>query len=189
MYREVFQSLNESIKRRNSPDSYLPPKGTMRDVIHRGYIKDATFPLRYDFIPDGKGTSNSGVHAYYFNNEGTRGVIEIKHRYAPKTTGHETSSKISFEMIDGKPLDSIDLHRMIVPALMHHNRSHTPDIIEFDKSISDSAEDLISRLGDKFEPGETIRMGETVRFVKRKLDPKISRVISHIKSKLNNNKG
>lgn len=185
MYREVFQSLNESIKRRNSPDAYIPPKGGMRDVIHRGYIKDATFPLRYDFIPDGKGSSNSGTHAYYFNDGGSRGVVEIKHRYSPTMDGRETKSILSFEMIDGKPLDSIDIHRMIAPALMHHNRSHAPDVIEFDHSVSDSVDDLISRLGSAFEPGEVSRNGKSTKVAKRKIEPKVSRIISHIRERLN----
>lgn len=181
MYREVFQSLNESIRKRNSPEAFLPPKGERRDVIHRGYIKDATFPLRYDFIPDGKGSSNSGIHAYYFNDGSRKGVIQIQHRYAPLISGHETKSKLSFEMFEGKPLDPIDIHRMIVPALMHHNKSHIPDIIEFDDSVKESMDDLIFRLGDTFEIGNR----KSGKIVRRKLDPKISRVITHINKKLN----
>ena len=179
IYREVFQSLHESVKKRNSPESFLPPKRGGREVIHRGYIKDATFPLRYDFIPDGKGTSNSGVHAYYFNNGGSRGVIEIKHRYSPRSSGHETISKISYDFIDGEPLEEIDVHRMLVPALLHHNRSHTPDIIHFDDSVKGSTKDLISRLGSDFE------IAKNGNFIKRKLDPKIGRVVSHIRKRIN----
>ena len=182
IYREVFQSLHESVKKRYSPETFLPPKSNGREVIHRGYIKDATFPLRYDFIPDGKGTSNSGVHAYYFNDGGRRGVIQIEHRYSPLVSGHETKSKLSFEIFDGGSLEPIDIHRMLVPALTHHNRSHKPDIIEFDESVKDSADDLISRLGDVFELGER----KNKKIIRRKLDPKISRVVSHIRKKLNN---
>ena len=87
MFNELFQSLHESIKKRNTPDSFIPSDIISSDVIHRGYIKDATFPLKYDFVPDGKGHSNSGSHVYSFRDNNLSGVIEINHRYNPSMSG------------------------------------------------------------------------------------------------------
>lgn len=183
MYREVFQSLNESIKKRNTPDSFLPKQVGGKDVIHRGYIKDATFPLKYDFIPDGKGHANSGTHVYSFNDSNKSGVIEIKHNYRPNLSGHETVSRISFEMNQGESPEDIQVHRMLLPVLKHHVKSHGPDIIRFGDNVP-FVDTLIRKLGSDFESFET----KSNKMVKRKIDPKVSRIISNIKKRINNNK-
>ena len=51
MFNELFQSINESIKKRNNPDDFLPSASSHGDVIHRGYLRNAAFPIRYSFIP------------------------------------------------------------------------------------------------------------------------------------------
>lgn len=180
MFDELFQSLHESIKRRNTPDSFIPSDIISKDVIHRGYIKDASFPLKYDFIPDGKGHSNSGSHVYSFRDGENSGLIEIKHIHKPNLSGHETVSTISFEMNQGKSPEEIEIHRMILPALNHHVRSHGPDIIKFEESIP-FIDTLIRKLGSNFESFET----KGNKIVKRKIDPRTQRIIGHIKTKIN----
>ena len=54
MFNELFQSLHEAVKKRNTPDSYIIDGEKNSDVIHRGYVRNAPFPLRHDFLPDGK---------------------------------------------------------------------------------------------------------------------------------------
>ena len=167
MINEIFNSIHESIKRRNTPDSFIPSDLISKDIIHRGYIKDASFPLKYDFIPDGKGHSNSGSHVYSFRDGDRSGIIEINHRYKPNLSGHETISNISFEMNNGKSPEEIEIHRMILPALQHH-----------------IVETLIRKLGSNFESFET----KGNQIVKRKIDPRTQRIIGHIRSKINKNK-
>ena len=183
MINEIFNSIHESIKRRNTPDSFIPSDLISKDIIHRGYIKDASFPLKYDFIPDGKGHSNSGSHVYSFRDGDRSGIIEINHRYKPNLSGHETISNISFEMNNGKSPEEIEIHRMILPALQHHMKSHGPDIIRFGENIP-FVETLIRKLGSNFESFET----KGNQIVKRKIDPRTQRIIGHIRSKINKNK-
>jgi hypothetical protein len=184
MYREVFQSLNESIKKRNTPDSFILGVGNnSKEVIHRGYIKDASFPLKYDFMPDGKGHSNSGTHVYSFKDGNRSGVVEISHRYRPNLSGHETLSTVSFEMNQGNSPEDIEVHRMIMPALRHHLKSHGPDIINFGDGVP-YVDSLIRRMGSDFETFET----KGKKIIKRKIDPKVKRIVSHIKKKINNKK-
>lgn len=187
MYREVFQSLNESIKKRNTPDSFLPPVASEKETIHRGYLKTASLPIRYDFKPDGKGGANSGTHAYVFKDKDRSGIVEISFRHAPSMSGHETSSKISYEMVRGDPLEDIDAHRIIIPILKHHLKSHAPDSIQFNNTIP-FQDDLIRRMGDSFDEFEKQTKDGVVKIAKRILDPKIGRIVSHIKNKLNNNR-
>lgn len=184
MYDKVFQSLNEQVKKRNTPESFLPPENKRKDVIHRGYLRNSTFPIRYDFIPDGN-AQNTGTHAYYFADGNNRGVVTVNHRISPKDSGHETESLISYEMISGKKPEDIDLHRIILPVVSHHSKSHDPDIINLHNSIKFS-DDLTRRLGTNYI-SSTTKTNNTV--LKKKLDPKISRVLTHIKNKLNNRKG
>jgi hypothetical protein len=186
MFNELFQSLHEAVKKRNTPDNYVIDGKDSEDVIHRGYI-DASFPLRYDFIPDGRGIKNSGIHAYAFDNDGIKGVVEIHHKYSPKESGHETHSRVSFEMTNGRRPKDIQIHRTILPAILHHMKSHSPDIVEFGPSVKFS-DDLIRRLGKKFDSYEKTSEEGTTRIAKRKLDQRTSRVVQHIKKRLNRNK-
>jgi hypothetical protein len=183
MYSELFQSLNESIKKRNTPDSFIPKKVEGKDVIHRGYIKDATFPLKYDFVPDNKGHSNSGTHVYSFNNGNQSGIIEINHKHRPNLSGHETISNISFEMNGGEDLEDIHIHRMIMPALKHHMKSHGPDIVKFGDNVP-FVDTLIRKLGSDFESFDT----KGNKMVKRKIDPKVKRIINNIRKRINTKK-
>ena len=102
MYNDVFKSLNESIKKRNSPADFLPvDEKDLKDVIHRGYLKKSAYPIKWDIVPDGK-TKNSGKHIYSFRSGGASGILEIEHKYAPQNSGHETRSRVHFEL-NGKP--------------------------------------------------------------------------------------
>jgi len=181
MINEVFKSIHESIKRRNTEDSYIPLSDVpSKDVIHRGYIRKTGIPIRYDMIPDGK-HGNSGKHVYHFKDGNNAGFMEIDHKITPKTSGHETISTVKFEM-EGVPEIPIELYRgVIVPAFIHHYESHEPDIIDFDSSVIHS-NDLIRRLGSKFDMSE--KENGSRRAIK-KLDPKISRILVHIKKTLN----
>lgn len=187
MFDEIFQSLHESIKRRNTPDSYIPKEIESRDVIHRGYIKNSPFSLRYDFVPDNKNYSHSGKHIYSFADNGNNGIIEISHSYKPTNSGHETNSTVSFEELNGKSLEDIQIHRILIPALNHHLKSHGPDIVKFGDGIP-YPEDLSRRLGSEFESFEKKTQNGSTFISKKKLDPKISRVISHIRNKINKKK-
>lgn len=184
MYNDVFKSLNESVKKRNSPSDFVPVKSDkLKEVIHRGYIRSTGIPIKYDIIPDGK-SGNSGKHIYHFKNGQTSGILEIDHKYAPMNSGHETRSKIHFELTGGQITETfnemIEVFRsIIVPSFMHHVKSHKPDIIEFSDSVPHS-DDLLRRLGSGFEIS-----GKTA---KRKIDPKITRMITHIRN-INKNKG
>jgi hypothetical protein len=180
MHKEVFQSLHESIRKRNTPDHYVIDSSPRRDVIHRGYLRgDVEFPMRYDFIPDGSTYKNSGRHVYHFRDGNISGVIEIMHTYSPTSDGHETTSVLSFEKLSGS-LPEINIHRLLIPTLNHHIKSHDPDIIKFSDGIP-FPDDMISRLGSKFDNFKNT-------MVKKKIDPKITRILSHIKNKLNTTK-
>jgi hypothetical protein len=183
MIDDVFKSLHESIKRRNTPDSFIPPDIIARDVIHRGYIKDATFPLKYDFVPDGKSHANSGNHVYSFRDKNLSGVIEIDHKYRPNMSGHETVSQLSFEMNQGDSPSEIEIHRMVLPALKHHIRSHEPDVIRFGENVP-FIDTLIRKIGSNFESFDV----RGNKIVKKKIDPRTQRIIGHIRSKINKNK-
>jgi hypothetical protein len=110
-------------------------------------------------------------------------VIEINHTYRPDMSGRETVSKLSFEMNQGESPTEIDLHRMVLPAIKHHIRSHEPDVIKFEENIP-FIETLIRKIGSKFESFDI--KGNTI--VKKKIDPKTQRIIGHIRSKINKNK-
>lgn len=189
MYKPVFQSLNEAIKVRNTPDSFLPlPEVPSKDVIHRGYIRKTGIPIRYDVIPDGK-YSNSGKHIYHFKDGNSSGFLEIDHKIDPKPDGRESFSSVKFEM-SGDPKEiPIDIYRgVIVPAILHHEQSHKPDIFDFDASVVHS-DDIIRRLGPKFDFNEmSTSDGLIKRKASRKMDPKVSRILTHIK-RLNKSRG
>lgn len=187
MHKEVFQSLHESIRRRNTPEDFLPSMIDGKDVIHRGYLRNAAFPIRCDFIPDGRGHKNSGTIAYSFKDGDTTGVVEIKHQYSPNMAGHETSSRISYEQTNGENLDPIDIHRVLIPILNHHMQSINPDILEFEKSIKHS-DDLIRRFATDYETSQRNSSNGSIRIAKRKIDPKTERIISNIRRRLNKNK-
>jgi hypothetical protein len=181
MFNELFQSLQESIKKRNTPDNYVIDNSIpSSDVIHRGYLRgDVEFPLRYDFIPDNSSYRNAGRHIYHFKNEDVSGIIEIDHKYKPTNSGHETSSSVYFHGIQGS-LPRINIHRLLIPTLNHHIKSHDPDVINFKDNVP-FPDDMIERLGSNFEG--FIANGKAI--AKKKLDPKIGRIVSHIKNKLN----
>lgn len=183
MINEIFQSVNESIKRRNNPEDFLPKNSIDKEIIHRGYIKNAQFPIRYSFIPDGKGNVNSGLHIYNFKDKNINGVVEISHKYSPSMSGHETKSHIQFEYLGSDKLDSIDLHRMVLPIINHHVKSHNPDVFSFSKSIK-NADDIVRRLGSSYISTK----GEHSTIAKKIIDPKTDRILKHIKKKLNTNK-
>ena len=189
MYKPVFQSLNEAIKVRNTPDSFLPMSDVpSKDVIHRGYIRKTGIPIRYDVIPDGK-YSNSGKHIYHFKDGNSSGFLEIDHKINPKMDGRETFSSVKFEM-SGDPKEiPIDIYRgVIVPAILHREQSHKPDVFDFDSSVVHS-DDIIRRLGSKFEFSESSTPdGKPRRKASRKMDPKVSRILTHIKKRLNKRK-
>jgi hypothetical protein len=188
MYNDVFQSLHESVKKRNTPDAFLVDSPDSIDVIHRGYIKDAAFPIKYDFIPKNKKTrsKNEGSHIYSFANEGMNGVVEINHRTNSNIeSGHETTSTFSMET-PGFPSD-VFLRRTILPAVMHHIDSHQPDILKFEKGFK-FIPDLLERIdpkGKKF----TVTYGENNTTIKRSspIDDKTKRIIDHIKKKISIN--
>jgi hypothetical protein len=182
MINNVFQSVHEAVKKRNNPEDFLP-QNSSKDIIHRGYLKKSSYPIKYDLLPDGK-TKNTGKHVYSFKQGNFSGILEIDHTYSPLISGHETRSKIHFEINNKSPEEEIQIYRsFIVPSFMHHIESHRPDIINFNDSVINS-DDLVRRLGNSFEsiPGKSIS-------AKRKLDPKISRIFAHIKKRLNTKRG
>jgi hypothetical protein len=87
-------------------------------------------------------------------------------------------------MNQGDSPEDIEVHRMIIPALRHHLKSHGPDIINFGDGIP-YVDSLIRRMGSDFETFET----KGKKIVKRKIDPKVKRIVSHIKKKINTKKG
>lgn len=185
MINKVFQSLHESIKRRNTPDSFIPPKIPYgKDVVHRGYLKSTSYPIRYDYIPDEK-TSNSGSHVYSFTDGGRKGVVEIIHKYSPKMSGHETISKINFEITENLTEEYIDIYRgAILPSILHHIKSHAPDILHFSRSVK-YADDILRRIKGDFDMVERESPEGKIVLGKRILDPKISRVSAYIKKRIN----
>jgi hypothetical protein len=186
MINEVFNSIHESIKRRYSSDDFMPrlPEEMKSDVIHRGYLRKTQYPIRYDLIPDGK-TKNTGKHVYHFKNDNLTGFIEINHQYAPSMSGHETKSHVKFEVEGMKPEEEIDVYRsFVVPSILHHVRSHNPDVVNFENGVLHT-EDLIRRMGSSFEANT----GSDKITAKRKVDPKFSRIFSHIKKRINIKRG
>ena len=185
MYNDVFKSLHESVKRRNTPDSFLPlEKKSKKPTIHRGYLKTGAVPIRYDFIPDGEQYANSGSHVYSFRDKNNSGTINIVHTYSPLLSGHETRSTLTFEPNGTEPSDDIAIHRMVIPILQHHMKSHAPDVINFTKSVKFS-DDLIRRLGSGFDLFKTKTKNGKISIAKKIIDPKTSRVISHIRNHIN----
>ena len=179
MFDIVFTSLNESIKKRNKPEDFIPNAKSSGDIIHRGYLKTGEYPIKYSFMPDGKGSSNTGSHIYNFKDKGLNGIVEISHRYSPTLSGHETKSHVQFEYTGKEKLDPIDLHRMMLPIINHHIESHDPDIISFGKSVK-YADDIIRRMGVSY----TTTKGKESTIAKKSVDPKFKRVLSHIKRKM-----
>jgi hypothetical protein len=177
MFDEIFKSLNESVKKRNSPSDFLPAdRENLKDVIHRGYLRRSAYPIKYDIVPDGK-TKNSGKHIYSFRSGGASGILEIDHSYAPQQSGHETRSKIHFELNGKPPEDDIQIYRsFIIPSVSHHMESSNPDIIDFSDSVM-NYDDLIRRFGSNFEMDKN---GKTAR---RKMDQKILRLMSMMKKR------
>jgi hypothetical protein len=110
-------------------------------------------------------------------------VIEIDHKYRPNMSGHETVSQLSFEMNQGDPPSEIEIHRMVLPALKHHIRSHEPDIIRFGENVP-FIDTLIRKIGSNFESFDV----RGNKIVKKKIDPRTQRIIGHIRSKINKNK-
>jgi hypothetical protein len=183
MIRDVFNSLNESIKKRYNPENFIN-SSEKNDIVHRGYLKNAEYPIRYSFMSDGKKYSNSGTHIYHWRNGNVSGVVEISHKYSPNMSGHETISYVTYENMGSGKLDSYDLHRMLVPIFTHHVKSHNPDVISFAKNIG-SAADLIRRTEMPFVTSKT----KNGFLAKKQVDPKTKRVLSHIKNKLNKSGG
>lgn len=173
MINDIFQSLHEAVKKRNTPQDFVPfDINKTKGIIHRGYLKRSIYPIRYDMIPDGK-TKNTGKHIYNFKSGGAAGFMEIDHRYDPLPSGHETQSTIHFELEGKPPEEDLQIFRsFIVPSFMHHIESHGPDIVKFTDGVAD-AEDLMRRLGSSFTIDNNT--------AKRNIDPKILRIISHFK--------
>lgn len=178
MINEIFQSLHEAVKKRNKPEDFAPLEiNPGKDVIHRGWLKKSIYPIRYDMIPNGK-TNNTGKHIYNFKSGGAAGFMEIDHEYRPLPSGHETHSTINFELEGRPPEEDIQIYRsFILPSFMHHINSHRPDIINFTSGVM-NADDLIRRMGSEFVIDNT---GSSLS-VKRVIDPKIIRLISHLKN-------
>ena len=188
MYNDVFKSLHESVKRRNTPDSFLPlEEKSEKPTIHRGYLKTGAVPIRYDFIPDGKQYANSGSHVYSFRDKNNSGSVSISHTHSQLMSGHETRSVFTFEPSGKEPAEDIDIHRMLIPIMQHHMKSHGPDILTFTNTVKFS-DDLIKRLGPTFEMSKKSTKNGRVTIAKRIIDPKITRVISQIKKTLNKKK-
>lgn len=190
MFNDLFQSLHESVKKRNIPDSYIINEPKDVNVIHRGYITNATVPLKYDYIAkENAASKNEGDHIYKFGSANKGGVVHIIHNLNKnQESGHETTSTINLE-VNGIE-KNIDLMRTIVPAVMHHIKSHSPDIIKFTKEFK-FTKDLLDRLdpdGKKYTKKKT-KSGTTIQLI-QPIDEKSKRIISHIKRKLsiNNNK-
>lgn len=190
MINEIFQSLHEAVKKRNTPDSFIPAKGDSKDVIHRGYLTKTGVPIKYDFIPDGT-FANSGTHVYNFKDRTTRALLSVIHKVKePDRNGYETSSSISFEMMGEEPKDHpVNLYRnFVLPAFKHHIETHKPEIVTVNPGTQ-FAEDMMRRLGSNYDIS-TKKTSEGVAFVgNKKLDSKIQRILSNIRKSLNRNKG
>lgn len=188
MIDKLFQSLHESVKKRNTPDSYVIEDPKDVDVIHRGYIKNAAMPLKYDFIPKENGKSrNEGDHVYKFGSTTKGGVVHIDHRVNKnQESGHETTSTFASEILNLKT--DIDLRRTIIPAVLHHIKSHDPDILKF-KSGFKFVTDIIKEIDPDKTKFKLKRTKSGIVFTKNTpVDEKSKRIISHIKSKMSINK-
>lgn len=188
MIEKLVQSLHESVKKRNNPEAYIIDKPSDAEIIHRGYVRDATFPLKYDFLPKSKGKSkNEGTHVYHFKADDGTGIIEIDHRVNGSiASGHETTSTISHEL-NGVETD-VNLRRTLLPAVQHHIRSHDPDVLKIKKGFKFTKE-LIDRIdpdGNIFNISKT-DFG-TILKKKAPIDEKSKRIISHLKKKMSINK-
>lgn len=189
MIEDIFKTLHEAVKKRNTPDSFIPAKTpNSRDVIHRGYLRKTDIPIKYDFVPNGKLT-NSGIHVYNFKNKGVRAILSITHDVKPPSkTGHETTSRVSFEMM-GEPATEhpIQMYRdFILPAFNHHVQSHRPEIVILEPDFH-YAEDMLRRLGSDYDTRQKTTKEGNIFIGTKKLDSKIKRIISSVKKSLNNN--
>jgi len=190
MMNKLFQSLHESVKNRNVPDAYVLEDPKDVNVIHRGYIRNSAMPIKYDFIPKEEAKSkNEGDHVYKFGSKNKGGIVHIQHGInANLESGHETTSSVKMEVTGME--SNIDLMRTVLPAVMHHIKSHKPDIIKLDKSFKYKTV-LMKRLDPekkKYTINKT-KSGTTIK-ISNPLDEKSKRIISHIKKKIsiNNNK-
>ena len=187
MIDKLFQSIHESVKKRNTPDAYVVD-APGDNLINRGYIRNATLPIKMEFIPgENQNSKNEGKHIYRFGKGKSMGLIIANHKVNKKQdTGHETTSTISNE-IDGFE-KNVDLQRILVPAVMHHIHSIDPDIIVFKNGFKYMKE-LLSRIdpeGKKF----TTMDKETGTVLKKTapIDAKAQRIVNHIKKSINNNR-
>lgn len=187
MIDKLFQSLHESVKKRNTPDSHIPLSAIpSREVIHRGYITKTGIPIKYDFVPDGK-FSNSGTHVYNFKDRATRALLTINHKIKnPDKQGYETSSEISFEMMGDTPKDHpVNLYRnFVLPAFKHHIDTHKPEIVTLNPGIEFS-EDMVRRMGNNYEISQRkTPLGISFTGIK-KLDSKIKRILFNVRKTIN----
>lgn len=185
MIKKLVQSLQESVKKRNTPEAFVVNTSDDANIIHRGYIKNSTWPIKYDFMPASKQQfKNDGLHLYRFMNSGSMGVVQINHKLNKNIkTGHETISMISAELGDFE--NNVELQRTVLPAILHHLGSHDPDIIELKKGFK-YTKDLVSRIdpeGKKFE----ISKEKEGTIIKKKspLGEKAKRIIDNIQSSIN----
>lgn len=184
MIEKLVQSLFESVKRRNTSDAYITD-APGDNLIHRGYIRNATVPIKYEFMPsENQKSKNEGKHIYRFGDKKSLGFVIAKHRVNQnQNTGHETTSTISYSTVGFD--DSLSLQRILIPAVIHHINSHDPDIIKFKNGFK-YLKELMTRIdpdGKKF----TLTKKETGVVVKKTtpLDAKARRVIDHIKKSIN----
>ena len=178
MINEIFQSLHESVKKRNKAEDFLPLKGNKKEVIHRGYIRKTGIPIKYDMIPDGS-YPNSGKHVYFLKDKNKNAIIEIDHQiHEPTSEGRESKSFVRFHSSGIPKEDMINVYRsFIVPSILHHENSHKPDKITLDNTVINS-DDIIRRLGKHFETTDN-------KTAKRKIDIKLARVLKKVKKNLN----
>jgi hypothetical protein len=184
MIEKLVQSLHESVKKRNTADSYITDSPG-DNVIHRGYIRNATLPIKYEFLPaEEQKSKNEGKHIYRFGSGKSMGVIIVNHKMNKKQdTGHETTSTINYET-DGFE-NNVDLQRILVPAIMHHFQSLDPDIINFNGGFRYTKE-LMSRIDPKGEKFTVTKKESGLTLKKSKpLDAKAMRVVNHIKKTIN----
>lgn len=184
MIKQLFQSLHESVKKRNTPDAYVVASSKEDASIHRGYINNSAYTLKYDFLPNEKGTSrNEGKHLYSFADGANKGTVEINHRInANQDSGHETTSTVlaNHDLFT----DDVSLRRTVIPAVLHHIKSHDPDIVTL-KSGFQFTDDLLARLdpeSTKYNKQKT-KQGIVLKKI-MPIDDKSKRIIAHIKKKL-----
>lgn len=183
MIEKLVQSIHESIKKRNLPSAYVLDSTDGSDSIHRGYIKNSTWPIKINFTPSKKQQfKNEGMHVYSFADGKLNGRVEINHRMNGKRdSGHETISIVDHDVGDFER--NVDLQRAIIPAVLHHITSHDPDIIKFKKGFRYTKE-LLSRLdpeGKKFTVSKS-NAGTTLKKT-TPIDAKAARIIQHIRKK------